>query len=145
MMRSTILIADDDRDSVRMYEKYLTCCGYRVLTASSGIECLHILRDESPIAIVASVDVPWGGIDGLLDYLSEESDPQFGHFVILTGYTAEHHVTALSQNRCVLRYLRKPFLMARLLDHVRAIEFGLREVASPHVRAAARQPAVACQ
>lgn len=143
-MSPTILIADDDRDSIGLCENYLIRCGYRVLIASGGVECLEILRDEAPVAIVASVDMPWGGIDGLLDYLSEESDPQFGPFVILTGYTAEEKVAALSQSPCVFRYLRKPFLLARLLDQVRAIEFGLRDASRPSRSIRDHRSAVAC-
>lgn len=143
-MLPTILITDDDRKSNGLCEHYLIRCGYRVLTASGGVECLEILRNEAPVAIVASVDMPWGGIDGLLDYLSEESDPQFGQFVILTGYTADENVAALRESRCVFRYLRKPFLMARLLDHVRAIEFGLRDASRPSQTHRDQRSAVAC-
>lgn len=47
-MSPTILIADEDRESARLYEHYLNRCGYRVLSASGGVECLSIIREQSP-------------------------------------------------------------------------------------------------
>ncbi|MBC7815974.1 MAG: response regulator [Planctomycetaceae bacterium] len=143
-MSPTILIADDDRESAMLYEHYLNRCGYRVLSASGGVECLPIIREESPTVIVASVSMPWGGADGLLDCLSEESELQCGPNVILTGYTADENVTALCEMPGVFRYLRKPFLMGRLLDYVRAIEFDLRDASRPNWSPRNRPSPVAC-
>ena len=125
-MPPTILIADNDPELADLYETYLSQCGYRVLTASGGVECLPIIREESPAVIVASVDMPWGGADGLLDCLQDEVGPQCDPTVILTGYTAEENVVSLREKPSVLRYLRKPFLMGRLLDYIRAVEMDLR-------------------
>ncbi len=143
-MSPTILIADDDRELDKLYEHYLSRCGYRVLTASGGVECLSIIHHEFPAVIVASVDMPWGGAEGLLDYLSEESGPQCNPNVILTGYTADENVAQLREASCVFRYLRKPFLMGRLLDCIRAIEFDLRDAGRPDVSCRLRKPVVAC-
>lgn len=143
-MSPTILIADDDCESTRLYENYLNRCGYRVLTASGGVECLPIIREESPVVIVVAVNMPWGGADGLLDCLSEKPGLQCGPNVILTGYMADENVTALCEMPCVFRYLRKPFLMGRLVDYVRAIEFGLRDAIRPNVSPRDRQSRVEC-
>ncbi|MFM9964902.1 MAG: response regulator [Planctomycetaceae bacterium] len=143
-MSPTILIADDDRESAMLCENYLHRCGYRVLLASGGVECLTILRQEAPAVIVASVNMPWGGADGLLDCLSEESNSLPGPNVILTGHTASENVTALREMPGVFRYLRKPFLMGRLLDDVRAIELGLRDASRPNWSLRIRQTPVAC-
>ncbi len=132
-MKPTILIADNDPEWADLYQSYLGQTGhYRVLTASGGVECLPIIRHESPVVIVASVDMPWGGADGLLDCLQEESGNRSAPAVILTGYTADENVGPLSQSPCVFRYLRKPFLMGRLLDYVRTIEFDLRPANKYH-------------
>src|SRR3990172_12676577 len=109
-MEPTLLIAEDDPELADLYQHYLVRCGYRVFTASSGVECLSILRNESPAVVVASVDVPWGGADGLVDYLREESRQRWVPSVILTGCTADENVAALREEPCVFRYLRKPFL-----------------------------------
>ena len=121
-MESTILVADDDSELLGLYQQYLTRSGYRVLTASGGVECLSIIRNDLPTVIMLSVNLPWGGTDGLLDCLHEESDQRSGPSVILTGSTADENVAELREEPCVLRYLRKPFLMGKLLDCIRAIE-----------------------
>ena len=145
MMRPTILIADNDPKLADLYQSDLSQWGYRVLTASGGVECLPIIRNESPAVIIASVDMPWGGADGLLDCLLEESGWQSSPGVILTWYTADENVARLRKMPCVFRYLRKPFLMGRLLDYIRAIEFDLRDAGRPDVSCRVRQPAVACR
>lgn len=122
-MEPTLLIADDDLEMVELYQRYLTRCGYQVLTASDGVECLSILRNDiMPTVIVASVDMLWGGADGLLDFLREVSQQRSEPFVILTGCTADEHVAELREAPAVFRYLRKPFLMGRLLDCIHAVE-----------------------
>lgn len=143
-MTPTILIADDDPEMIDLYQTYLGLCGYRVLTASGGMQCLPIIRQESPAVIVASVEIPWGGADGLLDYLQQESSTGDVPAVILTGDTADEEVTPLRESPCVFRYLRKPFLMGRLLDYVRAIEFDLRDAGRPNVSCRRRQSIAAC-
>jgi DNA-binding NtrC family response regulator len=144
MMQPTILIADNDPDWADLYQRYLGRSGcYRLLTASGGVECLPIIRHESPAVIVASVEMPWGGVDGLLDYLQQESGEEGVPFVILTGYTADENVAALRESPCVFRYLRKPFLMGRLLDYVRTIELDLRDAGRPNVSCRQRQPIAA--
>lgn len=143
-MPPTILIADDDPELADLYQTYLGQCGYRVLTASGGVQCLPIIRRESPAVIVASVEMPWGGADGLLDYLQQESSVGGVPSVILTGDVADENVAPLRESPCVFRYLRKPFLMGRLLDYVRAIELDLRDAGRPNVTCRQRQPIAAC-
>ena len=121
-MEPTILVADEDPELAETFQCYLVRCGYRVLTASGGVECLSIIRNESPTVIVASVDMPWGGADGLVDYLREEYRQRFSPSVILTGSTPDENVSQLLKEPCVFYYLRKPFLVCRLLDCIHAIE-----------------------
>lgn len=133
-METTLLIADDDFALKEVCQDYLTRCGFRVFTASNGIECLSILRQESPAVMVVAVDLLWGGADGLMDFLREESQRRMVPELILTGNAAEENVAALRKQSCALRYLRKPFLMAKLLHCVRGIVSELPSnvrVASP--------------
>ena len=146
-MQPTILIADNDPEWADLYQSYLGRSGYyRVLSASGGVECLPIIRRESPVVIVASVDMPWGGADGLVDYLREESAERCVPSLILTGSVPEENVARLREEPCVFRYLRKPFLMSPLLDCIRAIESDASsELSSPfRSRPRLRQVAAAC-
>ncbi len=133
-MEPTLLIAEDDPELTAMYHHYLSRCGYQVLTASVGIECLSIIRNDSPFAIVVSVDLPWGDAGGLVEYLREQSRRCVIPSVILTGSTADENVAALREEPCVFRYLRKPFLMVKLLKCIRTIESDCEESVRPALR-----------
>lgn len=121
-MEPTVLIAEDDPELADLFQSFLARYDYRVLSASCGVECLSILRNESPAIIVASVSLQWDAADGLVDCLREESRDGRSASVILTGCTADENVAELREQPCVFRYLRKPFLMGRLLDCIRAIQ-----------------------
>lgn len=140
-MESTILVAEDDPELADLYQCYLARCGYRVLTASGGVECLSIIRNDPPAVIVASVNLPWSGTDGLMDCLHEEFLQRRIPSVILTGSTADENVAELREEPCVFRYLRKPFLMGRLLDCIRAIESDVSGDERSTVRVLPRQAA----
>ncbi len=143
-MESTILIADGDTELVRLYQCYLARFGYRILTASGGVECLSIIHYESPDIIVASLDMPWGGAAGLVDYLDEESRQSWVPSVILTGCLADENVAELREVPCVFRYLRKPFLLGRLLDCIRSLESNEGVKAGPGHEFPLPQFAVCC-
>ncbi len=93
---------------------------------------------------MASVNMPWGGVDGLVDYLRDESHQRLGSSVILTGCTADGNVAELQEEPCVFRYLRKPFLMGRLLDCIRAIESDVVGEGCMNLSTQPRPVAVAC-
>ena len=121
-MDTTVLIAEDIPQLCELSRDSLTQSGYRVLTAAGGVECLSIIRHESPAILVASVDLLWGGVDGLLECLRAESRWRTLPAVLLTGCAAAANIAALFELPCSYRYLRKPFSMDELLDSVRAIE-----------------------
>jgi two-component system response regulator MprA len=60
---TTILIADDDRKITDMLRRTLGYEGYRVLTASDGLEALAVAEAERPDAVVLDWLMP--GLDGL--------------------------------------------------------------------------------
>ena len=143
-MEPKILIADDDRELAERFQCYLARYGYRVLTASGGVECLSMIRNDPPAVIVVSVDLLWGGADGLMDCLQDESGQRRGPSVILTGGTAEENVAELCEQPCVIRYLRKPFLIVRLLDCIHAIESDARGDEPLRISTRPRLAAAAC-
>jgi len=54
----TILVVDDDPEIVGMVSLRLTRRGYRVITASDGIEALEMARRERPALILLDVMMP---------------------------------------------------------------------------------------
>lgn len=125
-MRPTILIAEDDPLLTATCQQYLTLCGYHVLIALSGPDCMSILRQAPPAVIVVSLELPWGAAGDLAESLREISRSRRDPSVILTGSTSDADVDHLHQEPCVFAYLRKPFELGRLLDGIRSIESDCR-------------------
>jgi CheY-like chemotaxis protein/anti-anti-sigma regulatory factor len=59
----TILVIDDERPTLQMFELYLGAYGYRVLTAASGEEGLAVFDAETPPLVLTDIKMP--GMDGL--------------------------------------------------------------------------------
>lgn len=57
-MKETILLVDDDRLLLQMYEQRLTTNDYQVITATNGEACLRALEQCSPQAIVLDLVMP---------------------------------------------------------------------------------------
>ncbi|MFL6284673.1 MAG: putative bifunctional diguanylate cyclase/phosphodiesterase [Pyrinomonadaceae bacterium] len=55
---ATILVADDSPDNVLMVGLLLRKAGYRVLTASDGVEAFDAARAGSPLLVVSDVTMP---------------------------------------------------------------------------------------
>jgi len=60
--RATVLVVEDDDDTRMVYSDGLGYVGYRVITASSGIEGLRAAHDEHPDVIL--LDLSLAGADG---------------------------------------------------------------------------------
>jgi PAS domain S-box-containing protein len=62
--RCTLLVVDDNHDLRLLATRLLTRTGFEVLTASSGVEALAILRDRTFDCLVTDIAMPeMGGID----------------------------------------------------------------------------------
>jgi DNA-binding response OmpR family regulator len=83
-MRETLLIADGDAELCDIYRQFLTARGYEVETSSDGLNCLRKLRQVTPAVLLLDLELRWGGGDGVLDWIREES-PTHGIPVILTA------------------------------------------------------------
>ena len=60
---STLLIVDDEKNLLKLYQREFLEDGYEVLTASSGTEALEKLRRQSVDLIILDIRMP--GLDGL--------------------------------------------------------------------------------
>jgi CheY-like chemotaxis protein len=71
----TILVADDDADTLRLFRRVLTSAepGYRVLTATDGREAWRVLREERPDAILLDLLMP--ETDGFELLAAKNADP----------------------------------------------------------------------
>ncbi len=117
LMKPIVLIADSDAELCELYQQFLGERGYDVAMATDGLDCLEKLRRVRPAALVLDLGLPWGGGDGVLARLREESA---GVAVVLTATGGYHPGLAEDVAPPVVRFLPKPFALTALLETVRA-------------------------
>ena len=57
-MPGKILIVDDEADLIAPLEMYLQSNGYKIITASDGVEALQLAEEESPDLILLDIIMP---------------------------------------------------------------------------------------
>ncbi len=69
----TILVVEDDKNQLFLYEQELSLEGYRIITAKDGLEAIKKVREQSPDLIVMDINMPkMNGIESMSKILSEQ-------------------------------------------------------------------------
>ncbi|UPK47197.1 response regulator transcription factor [Paenibacillus pabuli] len=116
---ATILLVDDEQDIIKLMEIYFGNEGYRVLTASDGIEALEQLNKESIDLIILDVMMPnMDGIEACMKIREEQKMP----IIMLSAKSMDmDKITGLSIGAD--DYVTKPFnpleLVARAKSQLR--------------------------
>ncbi len=108
----TVLVVDDEKNYLLVLETLLAKEGLQVLTASSGLEALAVLRESEADLVLTDMKMP--GLDGL-ELLSaiKEQDPDLP-VIVMTAYgTVDKAVEAMKKG--AFDYLTKPFENKQLL------------------------------
>lgn len=128
--RDTVLVVDDEPDSLRFLTDTLEGAGITVLVAISGTAALDLLEHITPDLILMDAVMP--GIDGFEATARIKARPELAHVPVMfmTGLTESEHVIEGFEVGGV-DYLRKPVnvheLLARVrvhLGHARAMQAG---------------------
>ncbi|MFC1821551.1 response regulator [Thermodesulfobacteriota bacterium] len=79
-----ILVIDDEKPTLNMFQLFLSAYGYDVLTAENGTRGLEIFLKESPAIVITDIKMP--GMDGF-DVLRQikEIDPR-AEVIVVTGH-----------------------------------------------------------
>jgi two-component system KDP operon response regulator KdpE len=109
-----LLVAEADAELRDAYRAFLALHGFAVETASDGLECLAKLRRLAPDVLVLDQGLRWGGSDGVLACLRENTS---GARVILTA-TAQPQALPEVVFHPVVKLLAKPFSLEALLGAV---------------------------
>ncbi|KAF4324785.1 hypothetical protein G195_001094 [Phytophthora kernoviae 00238/432] len=116
---ATILLVDDEQDIIKLMEIYFGNEGYRVLTASDGIEALEQLKKEPIDLIILDVMMPnMDGIEACMKIREEQKMP----IIMLSAKSMDmDKITGLSIGAD--DYVTKPFnpleLVARAKSQLR--------------------------
>ncbi len=122
-MASTVLIVEDDPNTVELARLYLARDGHKVLAAADGIEGLRLAREARPDLVILDLMLP--GLDGIevCRILREESEVPI---VMLTARVEEEDRLA-GLDMGADDYITKPFSPRELAARIRAV---LRRTAS---------------
>ncbi|NTU43166.1 MAG: response regulator [Nitrospirales bacterium] len=60
---SKILVVDDEKNILKLYQTELMDVGYEVITAGSGKEAIEVFERESPDLVTLDIQMP--GMDGI--------------------------------------------------------------------------------
>jgi DNA-binding NarL/FixJ family response regulator len=114
----TVLVIDDEPDSLRMLTSMLETADLTVLIATSGKAGLDILQHVRPDLILMDAVMP--GIDGFETTARIKRDPALAPIpiIFMTGLTESEHVVEAFEVGGV-DYVRKPINWQELLARVR--------------------------
>jgi DNA-binding response OmpR family regulator len=117
-LRDTVLIVDDECDSLRLMSNALEQAGITVLIATSGAAALKLLAHIRPDLILMDAVMP--GMDGFETTVSIKKNPDLAHIpiIFMTGLTESEHVVEAFEVGGV-DYVRKPANIQELLARVR--------------------------
>jgi DNA-binding response OmpR family regulator len=119
-MGKTILVIEDDPVATRLVEYVLKKRGYRVFTASNGLEGLQLAQKEEPDLIILNVMLP--GIDGLevCHRLRAEKEKAQPLVLILSGKAQPTDITN-GLNMGADDYLTKPAAPSEIVSRVESL------------------------
>ena len=126
-LQASILIVDDDRESVAAMEAVLRDLGARLVTASSGEEALERVLDNDFAAILMDVRMP--GLDGFeaARRIRERSGSRNTPIIFLTSAQEDLPSMFRSYQAGAVDYIVKP-VIAQVLRSKLAVFVGLHDM-----------------
>lgn len=114
----TILVVDDEPELQQITEQILTGQGYRVLTASDGIQALAVLK-QTPVALLIS-DVIMPNMDGY--QLAARARQEFPELKIqmVSGFSGDRQ-DSVKDESLLRNMLYKPYAARTLLVRIRQL------------------------
>lgn len=117
-MSETILVVDDNEDTLKIVGKILAVERYQVKTAKDGQEALRSIDNETPALILLDIMIP--KIDGFEVCRTIRGNPLMDHIPILIisariDDAAQRKASTLGANG----YLVKPIISADILQKVK--------------------------
>jgi DNA-binding response OmpR family regulator len=114
----SVLVADDDRITVRVLEKQLRARGHEVRVVYAGADAWNELQSDAP-PLVAVLDWTMPGMSGpeLCRNVRARAGAPFTYLMLLTGRDQSNDVTA-GMKAGADEYVKKPFELEDLLKRV---------------------------
>jgi len=100
-----ILIIDDEKPTLSMFQLFLKAYGYRVLVAENGREGLEIFEREQPAIVLTDVKMP--GIDGLAVLQQIRERRPRTQVIVITGH-GDADLANQALNAGAVDFIHKP-------------------------------------
>src|SRR5436190_19810404 len=113
-MKSFLLVANGGKSITESVRRVMVRHDYHVETAAGGLECLAKLRQAKPDVFALDLDIPWGGGEGVLEWLTQEHQSGARPVVLLSRTPPTEEVIHLLIPP-VVQYLQKPLSLRVLL------------------------------
>jgi DNA-binding response OmpR family regulator len=117
-----ILVVDDEPDIVRLLEKTLSTEGYRVISASRGLEALQLVKNKQPNLVLLDAMLP--EIHGFEICKKIKTSKRFGMIPVImisAVYRGWRYAQDVKETYGADDYFEKPFRLVPLLRRVQAL------------------------
>ena len=115
MAGERIVLIEDDREIQSTLKTVLSEVGYRVSTATNGVDGQKLIQEETPALVITDMMMPRMGGFPVMEYLKTLDNPP--RVIMITANEGGRH-KAYAEMLGAVDYLRKPFAMDVLLDSV---------------------------
>ena len=117
----SVLLVDDDQDTLQLYSTFLRFSGLQVWTAADTNAALTSARNHHPDVVVTDIALP--GADGWMLCRQLRADPgtRACGVIALTGWVYDAELSVRAKEAGVDLVLTKPCLPDALLAHIAAV------------------------
>jgi two-component system cell cycle sensor histidine kinase/response regulator CckA len=112
--KKTILVVEDDLDVLSITVKHLKRLGYKVITATDGMEGLKQLQAHDYDLVITDIVMPYVSGVGVVTALKEKK-PHIP-VIAITGYGKEPEAAAIEKKADLV--LAKPIRMSVLKEYI---------------------------
>lgn len=126
MLKTTVLIAEDNLDCQQLLHLVLENEGFAVLAASDGEQALHLLKEIKPDVIVTDLMLPIISGGDLIRHVRKTAGLTQIPIVVVSGYSKSYEAEALEVGASVV--LSKPIDLDLLVNTIKLNRAGHRHV-----------------
>ncbi|NOZ29497.1 MAG: response regulator [Chloroflexi bacterium] len=114
----TVLVVDDNKDVLQLFQRYLQSHHYRVVTAQSSAEAIRLARELQPYAITLDLMMPERDGWNVLQTLTNQPRTQHIPVIVCTVLSAKELALSLGATA----FLEKPVTEETLISVLRVLE-----------------------
>lgn len=117
MLKTTVLIAEDNSDCQHLLHLVLENEGFAVLAASDGEQAIHLLKEVKPDVIVTDLMLPIVSGGDFIRYVRKTAGLAQIPIVVVSGYSQAYEAEAFEAGASAV--LQKPIDFDLLLDAIK--------------------------